>query len=62
VAQEQAEDGSVQTRIQANPGYLPRAWFVDSTVLSRSKAATFSILNSPAWNPKITAIIERSCL
>ncbi|MBI1803931.1 MAG: YfhO family protein [Ignavibacteriae bacterium] len=59
VGQQQAQDGSVQTIIQPNQHYLPRAWFVDSVVISRSKEETFSILNSSNWNPRTTAIIEK---
>ncbi len=59
VGQQEAQDGSVRTVTQLNPNYLPRAWFVDSAVVSRSKEETFSILNSPAWNPRTTAILEK---
>ena len=59
VAQQPAQDGSMQTQTQLNPGYLPRAWFVDSTVIATSMAGRFSILNSPSWNPRSTAIIEK---
>ena len=43
----------------SNPGVLPRAWFVDSVIISGSKAGTFEILNSRAWDPKTTAILEK---
>jgi hypothetical protein len=59
VGQEEARDGSMQTVIQPNPNYLPRAWFVDSTVVSRSKEETFHYLNSPDWNPRVMAILEK---
>lgn len=41
-----------------NPGYLPRAWFVDSLVVAGKKDEIFSILNSGGWNPRTTAILE----
>jgi len=59
VGERQAQDGTMQSFFQPNPGYLPRVWFVDSAVVSRSKQETFSILNSPAWNPRTTAILEK---
>lgn len=60
VGQQEGQDGSVHTVVQANPGALPRAWFVDSTILTASMAQTFSILNSPGFNPATTAIVEKS--
>jgi hypothetical protein len=60
VAQQQGQDGSVHTIAQPNPNMLPRAWFVDTAVVSASKAQTFGYLNSPAWNPKSTAILEQA--
>jgi hypothetical protein len=60
IGQQKAQDGSVQTVAQINPTMLPRAWFVDTTVVSASKAEIFARLNSPAWNPKTTAILEQA--
>jgi hypothetical protein len=41
-----------------NPGYLPRAWFVDSAIVVTSKNEVFANLNSASWNPRTTAILE----
>jgi hypothetical protein len=41
-----------------NPGCLPRAWFVDTTIVASSKNEVFVHLNSPEWNPSTTAILE----
>jgi hypothetical protein len=60
VGEQQAQDGSAKTFVQLNPDFLPRAWFVDSVVVSGSKAETFSILNSPLWNPRTTAVLEKN--
>ncbi len=43
-----------------NPDYHPRAWFVDTAIIIQSKTETFSYMNSPSWNPKVTAILEKS--
>lgn len=59
VGEQRMEGGSVRMISQLNPGFLPRAWFVDSVVVSRSKTATFGILNSATWNPATTAILEK---
>lgn len=58
VGKQQSQDGRVQTVLDFNPSYLPRAWFVDTMVISKSKSETFAIMNSPQWNPKETAILE----
>ena len=58
VGKQQTQDGRVQTVIEFNPTYLPRVWFVDTMVISKSKSETFAIMNSPQWNPKETAILE----
>ena len=60
VGQQKAQDGSVQTVARVNPTMLPRAWFVDTTVVTSSKAETFAYLNSPTWNPRSTAILEHA--
>jgi hypothetical protein len=54
-----AKDGSPQTAVQPNPGRLPRMWFVDTAVTARSKTEMFDLLNSPGWNPRTTAILEK---
>ncbi len=41
-----------------NPGCLPRAWFVDSTLVLTDKQQIFDTLNSKDFNPATTAIIE----
>ncbi len=60
IGRQQAQDGTVQTVAQINPDALPRAWFVDTTVVSSTKAETFGYLNSPSWNPRTTAILEQT--
>jgi len=45
--------------VQENPGALPRAWFVDSIIVSETKSAVFQILNSPAFEPRHVAILEQ---
>jgi hypothetical protein len=59
IGMQQMQDGSATMVSQFNPGYLPRAWFVDSIVVSHSKGETFGILNSTGWNPGTTAILEK---
>src|ERR1041384_6859153 len=59
VGEQQMQDGSVRMFAQPNPGFLPRAWFVDSVVTLHSKGEIFSTLNSPGWNPATTAILEK---
>ncbi|MDI6765225.1 MAG: YfhO family protein [Bacteroidota bacterium] len=43
-----------------NPDHLPRAWFVDTAIIAHSKTETFSYMNLPSWNPRVTAILEKS--
>jgi hypothetical protein len=52
-------DQSKQLLTYLNSRSLPRAWFVDSVVVSQSKTETFSILNSASWNPSTTVILEK---
>ncbi len=52
-------DQSKQLLTYLNPNFLPRAWFVDTAIVSQSKKETFAVLNSPSWNPKVTAILEK---
>jgi membrane protein YfhO len=59
VGDQRMQDGTARLVTQLNPGFLARAWFVDSVVVSRSKEQTFRILNSPSWNPATTAILEK---
>ena len=42
-----------------NPAYLPRAFFVDEALITASKTETFSLLNSPSFNPRRQAILEK---
>ncbi|MBI1806083.1 MAG: YfhO family protein [Ignavibacteria bacterium] len=42
-----------------NPAVLPRAFFVEGTVIARSKSEVFAQLNSPVWNPAKTAVLEK---
>ncbi len=59
LGEQQMQDGSVRMISQPNPGYLPRAWFVDSIATIHSKSEMFAMLNSPSWNPRTTAILEK---
>jgi len=52
-------DQSKQLLTYLNPNFLPRAWFIDAAIISQSKKETFAVLNSPAWNPKVMAILEK---
>src|ERR1051325_579745 len=60
VGAQRSQEGGSQLALQVNPQYLPRAWFVDSVVISRSKNETFGILNSSSWDPRTTAILEKA--
>ncbi len=42
-----------------NPGALPRAFFVKNAVVASNDIQTFSILNSPEFNPAVTAVVEK---
>lgn len=42
-----------------NPDALPRAWLVENAIVVRNRTETFSILNSPTFNPRTTAILEK---
>ncbi len=59
LGKQRGKDGGEQIGAQLNPDCLPRAWFVDSFVVSSSKAQTFSIMNSPGWEPRQTAVLEK---
>ena len=59
VSPRQAEDGSVHIVAQPMPAALPRAWFVDSIQVARSKQEVFATLNDATWNPRSTAILEK---
>jgi hypothetical protein len=59
LGKQKGRDGNEQVVAQLNPEVLPRAWFVDSSVVSLSKKQTFYILNSNDWDPKQTAILEK---
>ncbi|MEK6569967.1 MAG: YfhO family protein, partial [Bacteroidota bacterium] len=43
-----------------NPSYLPRAFFVDQAIIARSKTEVFDSLNSPSFQPRRQAILEKS--
>jgi hypothetical protein len=43
-----------------NPSFLPRAWFVDEIVTAGSKSEVFAVLNSPSFNPRHQAILEKT--
>lgn len=45
--------------VYRNPGALPRAFFVDRAVEAGSDAEVFAILNSPSFNPAVTAVVEK---
>ena len=59
MGREQSKEGSSELVLQQNPGYLPRAWFVDTVVIENSKHGVFARLNDPRWNPGTTAILEK---
>lgn len=42
-----------------NRRFMPRAWFVDSVLVAGNKRNVFSLLNSPAFDPRTTAILEQ---
>jgi hypothetical protein len=42
-----------------NPAYLPRVFFVNQTFVARNKSEVFDFLNSPAFNPRVQAILEK---
>ena len=42
-----------------NPNCFPHAWFVDSIVVAKSKHEVFQILNSPLFDARRTAILEK---
>jgi hypothetical protein len=41
-----------------NPSALPRAWFVDSTVVAHSDHEVFALLNSSGFNPAHLAVVQ----
>ncbi len=43
-----------------NPGALPRAWFADEVTIAGSRQEVFAKLNSAEWNPRHTAILEKT--
>ncbi len=42
-----------------NPSVLPRAWFVQKALVAQSDAEVFALLNSRAFNPATTAILQK---
>ncbi len=42
-----------------NPSSLPRAFFVDEAIVAPSKSEVFGLLNSPTFNPRRQAILEK---
>jgi len=59
LAKQAGKDGDEKVVAQLNPDCLPRAWFVDSFVVSSSKAQSLGILNSESWQPRTTAILDK---
>lgn len=51
-------DQAKQLVTYENPHVLPRAWFVDEVVIAANKREVFANLNSPAFNPRIRAVLE----
>jgi hypothetical protein len=43
-----------------NPGFLPRAWFVETARVTTSKADLFGELNSMTFDPRRTALLEKA--
>lgn len=42
-----------------NPSFMPRAWFVEEAIVAGNKREIFQRLNSPGFNPRTTAILEK---
>jgi hypothetical protein len=42
-----------------NPNVLPRAWFVDDVITARNATQVYSALNSPAFDVRRTAVVEK---
>lgn len=55
-----ASDPSRRTVLYRNPHYLQRAYFVDSVIVATSKGQIFAIMNSPSWDSKRSAILEKA--
>jgi hypothetical protein len=43
-----------------NPSYLPRAFFVNQAYVARNKTEVFDSLNSPTFNPRVHAMLEKA--
>jgi len=53
-------DQTKQMLTYLNPQALPRAFFVDSIIVAKSKTEIFNILGSSSWNPKSVAVLEKT--
>ncbi len=53
-------DPAKRNVLYLNPTCLPRAFFVDSVLVARTKAEVFAVMNSPSWDSKRTAILEKA--
>jgi hypothetical protein len=42
-----------------NPAYLPRAFFVNQALVAGNRTEVFHSLNSPSFNPRLQAILEK---
>lgn len=51
-------DQAKQLVTYENPHVLPRAWFVDEVVVAANRREVFMNLNSPAFNPRTTAVLQ----
>jgi hypothetical protein len=53
-------DQARKTIVYENPASLPRAFFVRNIVIAESAGETFDQLNSPAFDPSVTALLEKA--
>jgi hypothetical protein len=60
VRERQEQDGSTRSVVQANPGYFPRAWFVDSAYVASSKTEVFRMMNVSYFDPRRVALLEKT--
>jgi len=59
IREQRAQDGSTRSFVQPNPGYLPRAWFVDSSYVVSSKTEIFRLMNMSYFDPRHVALLEK---
>jgi hypothetical protein len=52
-------DQATGVMVYENPSALPRAWFVQQTVVASTDNDVFAMVNSRAFNPAVTAILQK---